>query len=275
MESKILNSLINNQAALAWNFYQNPRQPYDDFVSNYILKPMKFTFVLRHYDRPLAEFVKELPDLMHRLTTVYGPGGSAWFPQTIRQIEKAGIPNLYAFLEQVTTTAQAQGFLETTGISRLQLMGWLDYLKQWWFPYPATLRQLVEEGDPTLDTALAQLKAIKIANSLALLDAGAEPEGRAELTRRSGIDRAVLLDLVHRADVSRLPYTSGGAVKRLWEMGYQSLAAIRAAAPQEYAARIDAYFSSGGKGSAFDSKMDNILTFLKDARHTPDVVKNA
>jgi hypothetical protein len=270
-----MSSESDSQAALAWNFYQNPRQPYDDFVSNYVLKPLKFTFVQKHYDRPLAEFVRELPELMHRLTTVHGPGGSAWFSETIGQIERAGVPDLYAFLDRVATRSQAQRFLEISGVPQPSLMGWMDYLKQWWFPYPATLRQLVEDGNPLLDAVLAQLKAVKIANSLTLLEAAAEPNGRAELARQLGIAEAILLDLVQRADVSRLPYTSGGAVKRLWVMGYRSLAAIRAADPQEYAARIKAYFAAGGKGSSFDSKMANILTFLKDARHAPDVVKTA
>lgn len=268
-----MSSQSNNQGSLEWNFYQNPRQPYDNFVANYIFKPLKFTVVQRHYNRPLAEFVRELPDLMHRLSTVYGPGGSGWFAQTIRQIEKAGSRDLYAFLDRAATCEQAQGFLETSGIPRLCLMGWMDYLKQWWFPIPATLRQLVEEGEPPYDTALAQLKAVKIASSLALLEAAAEPEGRAALSRKAGISADVLLDLVQRADVSRLPYTSGGAVKRLWLMGYQSLSVVRAADAREYADRIKAYFAGGGKGSTFDSRMENILTFLKDARHTPEVVK--
>jgi len=270
-----MSSKSDGQAALAWNFYRNPRWPYDDFVSNYILKPLKFKFVQKHYDRPLAEFVRELPELMHRLTTVHVPGGSAGFSETIGQIEKAGVLELYAFLDRVATRSQAQRFLDISGVPQPNLMGWMDYLKQWWFPYPATLRQLVEEGDPLLDAALAQLKAVKISNSLTMLEAAAEPNGRAELARQSGGAEAVLLDLVHRADVSRLPYTSGGAVKRLWVMGYRSLAAIRAADPQEYAARIEAYFAAGGKGSSFDAKMVNILTFLQDARHAPDVVKTA
>jgi hypothetical protein len=268
-----MSGLSDSQSALAWNFYQNPRQPYDDFVSNYIFKPLKFTFVQKHYERPLAEFVRELPELMHRFTTIQWPGGSAWFAETITQIEKASVSNLYAFLEQVATRSLAQGFLEISRIPQPSLMGWMDYLKQWWFPYPATLRQLVEDGDPILDALLAQLKAVRIASSLALLEAAAEPKGRADLARRLGIDEFILFDLVHRADVSRLPYTSGGAVKRLWVMGYRSLAAIRGADPQDYAAHIEAYFAAGGKGSSFDSKMANILTFLKDARHAPEVVK--
>jgi len=262
----------DKQTASDWNFYKNPRHPYDDFLVHYILKLLKFTFVQKHYNRPLAAFVQELPELMHHFTTVFGPGGDTWFADAIARIENIGIHDLYAFLDRVATRAQAQSFLEISGVSQPSLMGLMDYLKQWWFPYPANLLQVVEKGDPLLGPALAQLKAVKIANGFALLEAAAEPEGRLELARRVGIDAAILLDLVHRADVSRLPYTSGGAVKRLWAMGYRSLAAIRAADPQEYARRVEAYFAAGGKGTAFDAKMANILSFLQDARHAPDVV---
>ncbi len=262
------------QDALAWNFYRNPRQPYDDFLINYIQKPMKLSFVKRDYDRPLAEFVREIPDLMHHFSTVHGPGGEVWLAETIGQIEAAGIHHLFPFLDQVSTRSKAEGFLIESGLPQPSLMEWIDYLKQWWFPYPATLRQLVEDdGDPLMNSVLAQLKTAKIANSLSLLEAAAEPPGRLELVRQTGINEGSILDLVHRADVSRLPYTSGGAVKRLWVMGYRSLAALRTADPQEYADRIEIFFATGGKGSTFDAKMSTILGFLQDARHAPEVVK--
>lgn len=267
-----MSSESGRQSASDWNFYKNPRWPYDDFLSNYILKPLKFTFVQKHYNRPLAAFVQELPELMHHFTTVFGPGGNTWFADTIARIENTGIHDLYAFLDRVATRAQAQSFLEVSSIPQPSLMGWMDYLKQWWFPFPASLRQVVEEGDTLVEPALAQLKALKITNGFALLEAAAEPAGRADLARKGSIDEAVLLDLVHRVDVSRLPYTSGGAVKRLWAMGYRSLAAIRLADPQDYARDVEAYFAAGGKGSAFDAKMANILSFLQDARHAPEVV---
>jgi hypothetical protein len=211
---------------------------------------------------------------MHRFTTVHGPGGgSAWFAQAINQIEEAGVNSLFAFLDLAATQSQVKIFREIPGVLQPSLMAWMDYLKQWWFPISATLRQVVEDDSPFLDRVLAQLKTVKIANSLTLLEAAAEPDGRAELARQLGIDEVVLLDLVQRADVSRLPYTSGGAVKRLWAMGYRSLADIRTADPQEYEARIEAYFAAGGKGTTFDAKISNILSFLQDARHAPDVVK--
>jgi hypothetical protein len=265
----------NHHEVLAWNFYQNPRWSYDEFFPVYILKPLKFRFVQKYYNRALAEFAREAPELMHRFTTIQKPGGSAWFAETLGQIEKAGVSDLYGFLERVTTRSQAQAFLDISGIAQPDLMGWVDYVKQWWLPYPATLRQLVEEGDPLLDALLGQLKGVKIANSMTLLEAAAEPGDRTALAQQLGIAVDLLSDLVHRADVSRLPYTSGGAVKRLWAMGYRSLSAIRAADLQEYAARVEVYFAAGGQGSTFDSKMTHILSFLKDARHTPEVVKAA
>jgi hypothetical protein len=267
-------SISSSQDPLGWHFYHNPRQPYDDFFSTYILKPLKFSFVQRFYDRPLEEFIRELPDLMHHFSTVHGPGGETWLAEIISQVQGTGIHSLFAFLDRVATRSQAQGYLIISGIPQPSLMDWIDYIKQWWFPYPATLRQLVEEDtDPFLYRGLAPLKETRIANSLTLLAAAAEPSTRESLSRQTGIEAADLLDLVHRADVSRLPYTSGGAVKRLWAMGYRSLAALRMADPQDYAERIEAYFSAGGKGSSFDARMSTIQGFLQDARHAPEVVK--
>lgn len=269
-----MSTISSNTEPLAWNFYHNPRQPYDDFVAHYILKPMKFSFVQRYYERSLTEFVREASDVAHHFTTVHGAGGEAWLAEIINQIEKAGIHSLFAFLDRVVTQRQAQEFLETTGIAQPSLMDWMDYLKQWWFPYPATLRQLVEDdGDPLLHDVLSKLKADGIANSFTMLEVGAESTGREKLIGQMGIDGAYLLDLVHRADVSRLPYTSGGAIKRLWVMGYRSLAALRAADPNDYAVRIEAYFAAGGKGSSFDAKIASINGFLQDARLAPEVVK--
>jgi hypothetical protein len=269
-----MSGIAEGREALAWNFYHNPRQPYDDFVAHYILKPLRYSFVQKQNDRPLVAFVLELPELRHHFSTVHRAGGEVWLAGVIGQIEATGIRDLYAFLERVSTCAQAQDFLQLSGIAQFSLMDWMDYLKQWWFPYPATLRQLVEDdGDSLLHTALGPLKAAKIANSLALLEAAGEPSGREELARQTGIDEPVLLDLVHRADVSRLPYTRGGSVKRSWAMGYRSLAALRTADPQEYAARIEAYFAAGGKGTPFDARMETIRGFLQNVRYAPEVVR--
>jgi hypothetical protein len=269
-----MNNPFGLPESLAWNFYHNPRQPYDEFVANYIFKPMKFTFVQKHYDRLLVEFVRELPDLMQHFITVYGPGGEVRLAETVERIEATGIDRLFPFLDRVATRSLAEDYLNVSGIPQENLMDWLDYLKQWWFPFPATLRQLVEDdGDPLMEEVLAKLKAGRIANSLTLLEAASEPQERAELARKLCIAEPVLMDLVHRADVSRLPYTSGGAVKRLWVMGYRSLADLRAADPQDYFIRIEAYFAGGGKGSTFDIKMPNIQGFLQNACHAPEVVR--
>ncbi len=256
-----------------WNFYNNPRHPYDEFFPAYIGKPLKFEFVRRNYNRSLAELAAEIPELPHRLTTVFQPDAAGWIGESVDCIEKAGFHTLYDFLAEVPTRAQAEAFLALSGLPQPYLMGFMDYLKQWWFPYPATLRQLVEEGDPILEKVLIQLKSLKIANSFSMLEAGSQPGGRKKLCAETGIPEPLLLDLVHRADVSRLPYTSGGAVKRLWAMGYTSLADLRQADPAEYLVKVEAYFTAGGKGSTFDAQMEHIITFLKETRHAPEVVE--
>ena len=267
-----MNANLTTEAAQAWNFYHNPRQPYDDFLVEYIFKPMRLEVVRRNYNRALANFSAEISYLPHRLTHFYGLVGDDWFKEIIALIEAGGIHELYDFLAVAANRSQAQGYIAAAKIPQPSLMGWLEYLKGFWFPFPANLRQLVDPGDPRVDKILVRLKTLKIANSLALLDAAADEKGRAWLASQAEIDADGLLDLVHRADVSRLPYVSGGAVKRLWAMGYRSLEAIRAADETEYQERITAYFAAGGKGWGFDAQLDNIRIFLRDAQLVPTVL---
>jgi hypothetical protein len=115
-ENNKMNAIMVSEDPLAWNFYQNPRQPYDDFVPNYIHKPLKFSFVRKTHDRLLADFSNELPQLMHRMTTVHVGTDKNWFYKTVELLGKAGVNDLYSFLDLVPTRSQAQRFIKSAGI---------------------------------------------------------------------------------------------------------------------------------------------------------------
>ena len=100
-------------------------------------------------------------------------------PEAIAKMKEAGVKRMAA-------RAQAESFLAASGVPQASLMEWIDYLKQWWFPYPATLRQLVDdEHEPDLCRVLDALKPAKIANSMTLLEAAAEPAGRSALAEQA------------------------------------------------------------------------------------------
>lgn len=265
---------IANEGDRSWNFYNNPRWPYDLFIRTYILKPMEYGFVKEHYDRPVRDFRYPVKTLERMIATLpVKPDGTAWYLTTLEAIEKAGGRMLFQFIDGVATRKQAERFIQQIGIPLQHLMGTLDFFKQWWFPYGAQLRQLVEDTDQSLINHIAVLKQHGFAQGFKLLDVGRTRQGRRNLAEQTGIPEAILLDLVHRADVTRIPYVSGGMVKRMWTIGYDSLQKLKNADPEEYFARISQYYTSQHKASPFDARLEYIRDFLDDARRAPLVVE--
>jgi hypothetical protein len=263
-----------SEAERDWNFYNNDKWPYDKFIKTYILKTMEYGFVKEHYDRSLEDFRYPTKTLERCLSTLpLRPEGSAWFHSTLDAIEKAGVLALFQFMPRISTRKQAEGFIRGAGIPLPHLMGMVDFLKQWWFPFGAQLRQLVDDSDQTLLDYLASLKNHGLSQGFALLDNGRTTEGRKKLTGKTGIPEAHILDLVNRADVTRIPYVSGGTVKRCWAIGYDSLEKLRKADPEEYFSRVSQYYASIHKVIPFDAKLEYIRGFLNDAKRSPVVVE--
>ncbi len=257
-----------------WNFYGNDKWPYDLFMRTYILKTMEFCFVSEHYDRPIKEFHYPVKMLEIMLSTLpRRPEGIAWFTTILDEIEKAGLQTVFQFINNVATRRQAEGFLQRTGISLPYLMGVLDFFKQWWFPFGAQLRQLVEDSDQHLIGPLACLKQQGYAQGFKLLDIGRTCEGRRTLSEQTGIPEEILLDLVNRADVTRIPYVSGATVKRMWAIGYDSLQKLQKTSPMEYFSRVSQYYASMQKPIPFDAKLEYIRNSLSSAQRMPVVVE--
>jgi hypothetical protein len=269
-----MKNLEDSEEDRVWNFYHNEKWPYDLFIRTYILKMMAYGFVKEHYDQPVGDFRLQVKTLERMLSTLpVKPDGTAWFTAALEAIEQSGAVNLFQFIDRTATRQQAEGFLQQTGLPLMNLMGVLDFFKQWWFPFGAHLRQLVEETDQPLLVHIASLKQQGFAQGFKLLDAGRTKAGRMNLAGQTGIPEGALLDLVHRVDVTRIPYVSGGTVKRMWAIGYRSLPQLKDADPEEYFARISQYYTSQHKASAFDARLETVRDFLEDARRSPFVVE--
>jgi hypothetical protein len=83
----------------------------------------------------------------------------------------------------------------------------------------------------------------------------------------------VILDFGHRADITRLPFTSGRIVNQLWSIGYTSLQQLRSADPEQFFERVNEYYSSYGKGKPFDSTAEGVKGFIEAAGRLPTVVQ--
>jgi hypothetical protein len=213
--------------------------------------------------------------LSHLRENVIGRSESwARFLPALSKIEQTGIEWLFEFLDAVSTREQAERLMEQTGITRAEMTDLLDFIKRRWFiPQSVQLRQLFDTCDRTLFKHFETLKQHKVANSYALLEQGRTKAGRRTLAAATGVPEVVILDFVHRADITRMPWVGGRMVKQLWSIGYTSLEQVGNADPEEYLERIDEYYRHHGKGKPFDLTPKTARGLIEAARRLPTVVE--
>jgi hypothetical protein len=87
----------------------------------------------------------------------------------------------------------------------------LKYLTYWFIPMGKPLSSLVREDPVVLDTA-KRLRAHGIRTNLDLLERASTIAGRKALCEASGLPDVVILELVNRADFSRMPWASKATI---------------------------------------------------------------
>jgi hypothetical protein len=254
----------SEEGAEEWFFGGNSRWPYDKYMRTYFLKPLQHSFIRQAHDRTLDQLRADLTR----------PARSrAWLFPTVDRIEQAGVQGLFELVDRVSTRERAERFMEETEIDRGHMEALLDFVKRWIIPYPAQLRQLFDTSDQALLGHFEKLRDHKLADSYALLEQGHAGAGREALAAQTWVPESVILDFVHRADITRLPFTSGRIVNQLWSIGYTSLEQLRSADPEQLFERVNEYYGSYGKGKPFDSTADGVKGFIEAARRLPTVVQ--
>lgn len=83
------------------------------------------------------------------------------------------------------------------------------------------------------------------------------PADRRALAARSGAPAALVDELVHRADFSRLPWTSAATISNYIGAGFATLEALAAAEPELASAQYHRYGASIGKNLKLGNEIEN------------------
>lgn len=239
-----------------------------------LTKVLDYDFVRQHYHHSMTEAAS----FALRLQSGYVQNDkSVNFIDEIanhfRELGSLGIQDYWGLLERVDSRVKCEVFLQKTGFAFQDLIDTLGYLLRWALPFTCPLKELI---DADLEAELKSLKAMRtwnVKSNLDLLDTCRTVAGRRQLAGEAGIDAELLLDLSHRADMTRLAYVRGKTVRHLCGGGYDSLAKLAAADLKKMEADMSAYYQTLGKSFADFKAVIPLGWMVGGARVLPKVIE--
>lgn len=164
------------------------------------------------------------------------------FNTIFERLKSAGINDWGDLLSRISTRAGCVTFVAEHHLNFEELVDLLQYLLRWAFPFETASRELLAHDDPQEMAYYGVLKMHQLKNSYDILQQGHTLAGRQALMERTGLPFDVVMCLVHRADIARLPFVRRKTILPVCGAGYDSLAKIAAADPAQMETDLDLYF---------------------------------
>lgn len=182
---------------------------------------------------------------------------------------QAGVKDTLDLLAKTGSRECLEDFTATSGIPAKNIASALKFLLYWFIPGEKYLSGLVRD-DPEASAAIKVLAGIGVKTNLALLERGRSPSGRKALAEASGLPEPVVTGLVHRADLSRMPWASKATIANIVGAGYGSLARLAQADPQKLYEDFFRYGKTIGKNLKLGNEIENSHRI---ARIVPGIVE--
>ncbi len=178
------------------------------------------------------------------------------------ELHQAGVQDLLDLKVRVETRELLEIFSEQSGIHAPDIAAALKYLIYWFIPMEKLLSGLVRD-DPIISDAIKLLRGLGIRTNLDMLQQGISAAGRKALADASGLPEPVILELVNRADFSRMPWASKATISNIIGAGYSSLARLANANPEQLYADFFRYGKAIGKNLKFGNEIENSYRIAK------------
>jgi hypothetical protein len=238
-----------------------PIKDYEDLARRWV-EARAYAFVRKAYDFSLAEIEDYTLRLLGGDTHGRYKEYIEYLTGGYRALAAAGVLGIWDLCARVGTRDAFAAFVTQKELSPAEVIGGLKFLVYWVIPMKKPVRELGKTNLQVIEAA-ACLRQHGIRFNLDLLDRGLTPEGRRALAVENGLPDAVILDLVNRADFSRMPWASSATVSNIIGAGYGSLQKLAAADLEQLSADFYRYGASIGKNLKFGNEIDNSWRIAK------------
>ncbi len=238
-----------------------PTKRYED-ACHRLEVSLGYPFVREAYNFSLPE----LEDYTQRLLGGDGRGRYAVYNSQliaiIKKLYQAGMNDVAGLKDRIASRALLELLVEQSGISASEIAMLLKYLLYWVIPTEKYLSSLVRD-DPSRWEAARLLGNAGIRMNLELLQAGITKAGRQSLAHQTGLQLGTIIDLVNRADFSRLPWASKATISNIIGAGYASLSQLASADLDILKADFFGYGRSIGKNLKLGNEIESSYRIAK------------
>lgn len=246
---------------------------YEDLIKK-LLEVLNYGFVQKFYNQTMAEAVAYSESVRQG----YLQGGrEADFVREVaghfQRLGRQGIKDYLDLLQQVDTKSKVEKFLDETGVSFDGLVQVWNYLFRWVLPFKCPVKELLDTFESVDNSYIESLKKNKIRSNLEVLEKFRTKRGREEFSKETGVPEMFLIELVHRADLSRLAYVRGKTIKHLCGGGYDRLDKLASTDLERMEADMSTYYISLGKRFSDFKAVIPLDWMIGGARVLPRVVE--
>jgi len=216
---------------------------YEDLMKK-ILKVLSYNFIQEHYNHSM----KEAENYATRLLR-YDPKYTEYISRLtdiFKNLDSLRVENYTELVRRVENREQCEDFLRKTKLPFKDFISVLNYVFRWVLPFSLYLRQLIDTSNEAHKEYIEELRNLGIRFNLDILEHGRTREGRERISEETGIPEAFILNLVIRADITRLPYMSRKTVNHLCDGGYDSVEKLAKADIGKLKEDMKSYFDKMG-----------------------------
>ncbi|NJD59138.1 MAG: hypothetical protein C3F13_09065 [Anaerolineales bacterium] len=248
----------------------SPMKDYEDCCQRY-KTAFGYGFVCQIFNYPLNDVVDYtnkllLGDARNRYRNYH-----AGLTSILGRLQQASVANVLDLSVRTADRDKLENFTRDSGIPATETVAVLKYLVYWFIPNEKYLSGLVRSSS-AMTEAIKQLGKMGVRTNLQTLEQGRTTDGRRALSDSSNLPANTILELVNRADLSRLPWASKATISNIIGAGYSSLAQLASADPDQLYADFFAYGKKIGKNLKLGNEIENSYRI---ARIVPRILEDS
>ncbi len=232
-----------------------PTRTYEELTQR-LVKSLSFTFVRETYHFSLPELATYTRQMLGSDPKGRYEKYADWLVQTLERLAQAGVVDVLDLVTKLEKREQLEWFSNQSEVAAPDIAGLLKYLVYWVIPMEKYLSGLVKD-EPVLVEACQSLRQAGVRTNLEILEKAGSPAGRKVLAAASGLPEDKILELVHRADFSRLPWASKATISNIIGAGYGNMARLANADLQQLTDDFYRYGEAIGKNLKIANEIES------------------